>query len=64
MTHQEHQPQCPPFHLDSVELVETAPPAKNIREPPDCTGNEPTPDIHIGGSGQDIKNKMADTCHV
>ena len=37
---------------------------KNIREPPDCTGNEPTLDIHIGGSGQDIKNKMADTCYV
>ena len=30
-----------------------------IREPLDCTGNEPTPDIPIGGSGQDIKkNKM------
>ena len=37
---------------------------KNIREPPDHTGNEPTPDIPIGGSGQDIQNKMADTCHV
>ena len=33
-------------------------------EPPDLTGNEPTRDIHIGGSGQGIKNKMADTCHV
>ena len=30
---------------------------KNIREPPDCTGNEPTPDIPIGGFGQDIKKK-------
>ena len=31
-----------------------------VREPPDCTGNEPTPDISIGGSRQDIKkNKMA-----
>ena len=28
---------------------------KMIREPPDHTGNEPTPDISIGGSGQDIK---------
>ena len=26
---------------------------KNIREPPDCIGNEPTPDIPQGGSGQD-----------
>ena len=23
---------------------------KNIRKPPDCTGNEPKSDIHIGGS--------------
>ena len=30
---------------------------KNIREPPDCTGNEPTPDIPLQGSGQDIKKK-------
>ena len=28
---------------------------KKIREFPDCTGNEPTPDIPRGGSGQDIK---------
>ena len=36
-----------------------------IREPPDHTGNEPTLDIPIGGSGQDIKkNKMAKTCHL
>ena len=28
---------------------------KIIREPPDHIGNEPTPDIPIGGSGQDIK---------
>ena len=33
-----------------------------IREPPDCTGNEPTLDIPKGGSGQDIK--MANTCHL
>ena len=33
---------------------------KMIREPPDHTGNEHTPDIPIGGSGQDLqKNKMA-----
>ena len=37
---------------------------KYIREPPDHTGNEPALDIHIGGSGQDLKNKMADTRHV
>ena len=36
-----------------------------IREPPDCTRNEPTPGIPIEGSGQDIKkNKMANTCHL
>ena len=36
-----------------------------IREPPDHTGNEPTLDIPIGGSGQDIKkNKMANTCNL
>ena len=35
------------------------------REPPDYTGNEPTPYIPIGGSGQDIQmNKMANTCHL
>ena len=28
-----------------------------IKEPPDHTGNEPTPDIPIGGSVQDIKNE-------
>ena len=28
----------------------------SIREPQDCTGNEPIPNIHIGGSGQDTKN--------
>ena len=28
---------------------------KIIREPPDCTGNESTLDIPIGGSWQDIK---------
>ena len=28
-----------------------------MREPPDCTGNEPTLDIPIGSSGQDIKKK-------
>ena len=28
---------------------------KDIRKPPDCTGNEPTLHIHIGSSGQDIK---------
>ena len=27
-----------------------------FRMPPDCTGNEPTPDAHIEGSGQGIKN--------
>ena len=27
-----------------------------IREPPDHTGSEPTPDIPIEGPGQDIKN--------
>ena len=30
---------------------------KIIREPLDCTGNEPTLDITIGGSGQDIKKQ-------
>ena len=36
-----------------------------IREPPDHTGNEPKPDIPIGGPGQDIKkNKMANTWHL
>ena len=29
-----------------------------IREPPNCTANEPTPDIPIGGSWQDIKKKQ------
>ena len=28
-----------------------------IREPPDHTGNEPTLDIPIGGSGHDIKKR-------
>ena len=27
-----------------------------ISKPPGCTGNELTTDIHIGASGQDIKN--------
>ena len=27
-----------------------------VREAPDHTGNEPTPDIHIEGSGQDLEN--------
>ena len=36
---------------------------KIVREPPGCTGNKPTLDIHIGGSGQDIK-KMTNTCHL
>ena len=31
---------------------------KMIREPPDHTGNEPTLDIPIGGSGQDIKKEQ------
>ena len=36
-----------------------------IRESQDHTGNEPTLDIPIGGSGQDIKkNKMANACHL
>ena len=26
----------------------------SIRKPPDCTGNDPTPDLLIGHSGQDI----------
>ena len=29
-----------------------------IREHPDYTGNEPTPDIPIGGSGQDINKEQ------
>ena len=29
-----------------------------IREPPDHTGNEPSPDIPIGGSGQDIEKEQ------
>ena len=38
---------------------------KMMREPPDHTGNEPTPGIPIEVSGQDIKkNKMANTCHL
>ena len=38
---------------------------KMIREPPNCTGNEPTPDIPIGCSEQDIKKEqMANTCHL
>ena len=32
-------------------------PGKIFREPPDCTWNEPTLDIPIGGSGQDIKKQ-------
>ena len=28
---------------------------KNIREPPHCTGNEPTQEIYVGGLGWDIK---------
>ena len=36
-----------------------------IREPPDHTGYEPTPDIPIAGFGQDIKkNKRANTYHL
>ena len=27
-----------------------------IRKPPDHTGNEPTPDIHIGGSEQHLQS--------
>ena len=30
---------------------------KIVREPPGCTGNEPTADVSIGSSGQGIKNK-------
>ena len=38
---------------------------KMIIEPPDHTGNEPTLDIPIRGSGQDIKkDKMVNTCHL
>ena len=34
-----------------------------VREPPDHTGNEPTLDIHLRGSGQGIKiNKITNTC--
>ena len=29
-----------------------------IREPPDYTGNEPTLDIPMGSSGQDIKKEQ------
>ena len=32
-----------------------------IREPPDHTGNKPTLDIPIGGSGQDIKREQNGT---
>ena len=28
-----------------------------IREPPDCIGNEPTPDINIGGSLLEVKKQ-------
>ena len=37
---------------------------KNIREPPDHTGNEATPDITIRGPGQDINSKMTNTCYL
>ena len=30
VAHQEYQPPCPPFLLDSVELVETVPPADSL----------------------------------
>ena len=33
---------------------------KMIRDPPDCTGNEPTLDIPMGGSGKDIKKEQND----
>ena len=29
-----------------------------ITEPPDCTGNEPTPHIPLGTSGKDIKKEQ------
>ena len=36
-----------------------------IRDPPDCTGNEPTPDLPIGETGQDRKkNKIANICQL
>ena len=35
-----------------------------MREPPDCTGNEPTLDIPIGDSRQVIKNEMTNTGHM
>ena len=34
------------------------------KESSDHTGNEVTSDIPTGGSGQDIKNKMTNTCHL
>ena len=37
---------------------------KMIREPPDCTRNEPTLDIPIGGSGQDIKKRTKWQIHA
>ena len=37
---------------------------KIIRESPDHIQNEPTADKPIGGFGQDIKNKMTNTCHM
>ena len=35
-----------------------------IREPPHHTGNEPTPDIPIGGCGQDIKKRTKWQIHA
>ena len=35
-----------------------------IREPPDHTGNEPTLDISIGGSGQNIKKRTKCQIHA
>ena len=58
---------CPPKYENMPASKEKENPIYSlkiiIKEHPDHTGNEPTPDIPIGGSGQDMKKiKMANTC--
>ena len=52
-------PDMPAFNIGKTSLFKAeflhVGAGKIIREPPDCTGNEPTPNIPIRGSGQDIK---------
>ena len=46
---------CKKFILLKANFLHLKGLEKNIRKPPDCTGNEPTPDMHIGQSGKDIQ---------